>query len=106
MVPNYKRPSVQEYFYNTWETAPTDQDLDMLVYMVNCERHSKILDKVLDFVMFKEECPLSIFDNNDVRVLCDCENCDCTNKKCWLKYFDKDIPLPDGFGKTLFEEDK
>lgn len=106
MVPNYKRPSVQEYFYDTWETAPTDQDLDMLVYMVNCERNSKILDKVLEYPCFTEECPLTIFDNEEVKELCNCENCNDTYKECWLKYYGKDIPLPEGFGKTLFKEDE
>lgn len=96
MVPNYKRPSVREYLHDVWETGPTDQDIDMLLYLEECERRSKILDKVLDHPFFTEECPLSCVatDDEEKRIIetCSCyndgENCE-NYKKCWLKYFER-----------------
>ena len=98
MVPNYKRPSVREYLHDAWETGPTDQDIDMLLYLEECERRSKILDKVLDYPFFTEECPLSCTDDsNEENIIydaCDCyyesDGDNCNNfKECWLKYFER-----------------
>ena len=96
MIPNYKRPSVREYLHDTWETSPTDQDIDMLLYLEECERRSKILDKVLDHPFFTEECPLSVApDDEDDKIitgLCACWDNGCESyKECWLKYFERKI---------------
>lgn len=99
MIPNYKRPSVREYLHDVWETGPTDQDIDMLLYLEECEKRSKILDEVLDHPFFTEECPLSVAnDDYDeerfVTEICGCYHSeqDCESyKKCWLNYFKGDV---------------
>ena len=62
------------------------------------ERLNNIIDTILEFSFFKEECPLNfefgdkkeekaqdVFYENDY---CE-ENCNDIYKKCWLKYFEK-----------------
>ncbi len=62
------------------------------------ERLNNIIDTMLEFSFFKEECPLNfgfgdekeekaqdVFYEDDY---CE-ENCNDIYKKCWLKYFDK-----------------
>lgn len=62
------------------------------------KRLNNIIDTMLEFSFFKEECPLNfgfgdekeekaqdVFYENDY---CE-ENCNDIYKKCWLKYFEK-----------------
>ena len=63
------------------------------------ERLNNIINAMLDFNLFKEECPLNfgytekcdeekaqdVFYENDY---CE-ENCNDDYKKCWLKYFER-----------------
>ena len=62
------------------------------------DRLNNIIDTMLEFSFFKEECPLNfgfgdekeekaqdVFYENDY---CE-ENCNDIYKKCWLKYFEK-----------------
>ena len=62
------------------------------------KRLNNIIDTILEFNFFKEECPLNfgfgdekeekaqdVFFKDDY---CE-ENCDDIYKKCWLKYFEK-----------------
>lgn len=63
------------------------------------ERLNNIIDTILNFNFFKDECPLNfgytekcdeeeaqnVFYEDDY---CE-ENCDDNYKKCWLKYFNK-----------------
>lgn len=62
------------------------------------DRLNNIIDTILEFSFFKEECPLNfgfgdekeekaqnVFYEDDY---CE-ENCDDIYKKCWLKYFEK-----------------
>lgn len=63
------------------------------------ERLNNIIDTMLEFNLFAEECPLSfgytercneekaqdVFYEDDY---CE-ENCNDDNKKCWLKYFER-----------------
>ena len=63
------------------------------------ERLNTIVDIILDFPFFKEECPLNFgFVERELETKAQdvfyedewCEkNCDDNYKKCWLKYFDK-----------------
>ena len=65
---------------------------------VEIERLNNIIDTILEFSFFKEECPLNfgfgdkkeekaqdVFYEDDY---CE-ENCNDIYKKCWLKYFEK-----------------
>ena len=96
MIPNYKRPSIREYFNEVWETGPTDQDIDMLLYLEECERRSKMLDIILEEPWFTEECPLSCAPEGEIenRIIhiCGCyadsQKCD-GYKECWLEYFER-----------------
>ena len=70
-----------------------------LVYSkVEIDRLNNIIDTMLEFSFFKEECPLNfgfgdekeekaqdVFYEDDY---CE-ENCNDIYKKCWLKYFEK-----------------
>jgi len=62
------------------------------------ERLNNIINTILDFNFFKEECPLNFGYQEE----CDeekaqdvfyekeyCENCNDDYKKCWLKYFNR-----------------
>ena len=62
------------------------------------DRLNNIIDTMLEFSFFKEECPLN-FDFGDEKEekaqdvfyeddYCE-ENCNDIYKKCWLKYFEK-----------------
>ena len=65
---------------------------------VEIERLNNIIDTILEFSFFKEQCPLNfefgdekeekaqdVFYEDDY---CE-ENCNDIYKKCWLKYFEK-----------------
>ena len=65
---------------------------------VEIDRLNNIIDTMLEFSFFKEECPLN-FDFGDEKEekaqdvfyeddYCE-ENCNDIYKKCWLKYFEK-----------------
>ena len=62
------------------------------------ERLNNIIDTILDFSFFKEECPLNFgfYDKKEEKAqdvfyeddYCE-KNCNDIYKKCWLKYFNK-----------------
>lgn len=65
----------------------------------------KVIDTILDFNFFKEECPLNFGfedekENKSLNVFYEdewCEtNCNDEYKKCWLKYFNKLTELKGG----------
>lgn len=65
----------------------------------------KVIDTMLDFNFFKEECPLDFGfedekENKSLDVFYEdewCEtNCNDEYKKCWLKYFNKLAELKGG----------
>lgn len=70
------------------------------------EQLKTLLDTILNFNFFKEECPLNFgFENKSNEDKAQevffedewCEkNCDNNYKKCWLKYFEKLIELEKG----------
>ena len=73
--------------------------LDKCKAELEIERLNNIINTILDFNFFKEECPLNlgytekcdeekaqdVFYENDY---CE-ENCNDDYKKCWLKYFER-----------------
>jgi len=100
--------------YKTFEDIKEEfgKDYDYKLYemgisaMKEIERLNNIIDTILDFPFFKEECPLNFgFNEKELETKAQdvfyedewCEkNCDDTYKKCWLKYFDKLKELKEG----------
>lgn len=82
------------YFKQRNELYISNQEKDKEI-----ERLNNIINTMLDFIFFKEECPLNfgytekcdeekaqdVFYENDY---CE-ENCNDDYKKCWLKYFER-----------------
>lgn len=78
------------------------EDVEDLIVRKNkeIERLEKLIDMILSYPLFTEECPLSLTDDYDEEQIiydaCDCyydsdgDNCD-DYKKCWLKYFERKI---------------
>ena len=89
------------------QMANTNQELKSYVASIlydndkkdkEIDRLNNIIDTMLEFSFFKEECPLN-FDFGDEKEekaqdvfyeddYCE-ENCNDIYKKCWLKYFEK-----------------
>ena len=82
----------------------SQEDLNLILSVemqekdVELDRLNNIIDTMLEFNFFKEECPLNfgfgdekeekaqdVFYEDDY---CE-ENCNDIYKKCWLKYFEK-----------------
>ena len=82
---------------------PKDVFKELFNEMINWKEESKqlkdLIDTILNFSFFKEECPLNFgFENNTNEDKSQsifyedqwCENnCDDNYKDCWLKYFKK-----------------
>ena len=74
----------------------------------------KVIDTILDFNFFKEECPLNFGfedekENKSLDVLYEdewCEtNCNDEYKKCWLRYFNKLTELKGGSDEKVESEE-
>lgn len=88
--------------------------LDDLEYVKKLQQENKqlkdLIDTILNFTFFKEECPLNFgFENNTNEDKSQsifyedqwCENnCDDNYKDCWLKYFKKLQKLEQGSGSN------
>lgn len=70
----------------------------------------RVIDTILDFNFFKEECPLNFSfedekENKSLDVLYEdewCEtNCNDEYKRCWLRYFNKLTELKGGSDKDV-----
>lgn len=89
---------VENITSNAMSLDRNGQSMLIQVYEKEIERLNNIIDTILEFSFFKEECPLNfgfgdekeekaqdIFYEDDY---CE-ENCNDIYKKCWLKYFEK-----------------
>ena len=73
-----------------------------------CEEYEQLINTILNFSFFKEECPLNFsFEDNSKEDVAQnifyndeyCENnCNDNYKDCWLKYF-KELQKAKGDGK-------
>lgn len=89
---------VENITSNAMSLDRNGQSMLIQVYEKEIERLNNIIDTMLEFSFFKEECPLNfgfgdekeekaqdVFYEDDY-----CEkNCNDIYKKCWLKYFEK-----------------
>ena len=90
----------KKYYANaTKEEVIEEMFLDCREQAKEIERQNNIINIMLDFNFFKEECPLNfgytekcdeekaqdVFYEDDY---CE-ENCNDDYKKCWLKYFER-----------------
>lgn len=85
-------------FHNTHDTLCVPKGMTLKQLVEDYDRLNNIINAILDFSFFEEECPLNfgfgdkleekaqdVFYENDY-----CEKeCNDDYKKCWLKYFDK-----------------
>lgn len=89
---------VENITSNAMSLDRNGQSMLIQVYEKEIERLNNIIDTMLEFNFFKEECPLN-FDFGDEKEekaqdvfyeddYCE-ENCNDIYKKCWLKYFEK-----------------
>lgn len=89
---------VENITSNAMSLDRNGQSMLIQVYGKEIERLNNIIDTMLEFSFFKEECPLNfgfgdekeekaqdVFYEDDY---CE-ENCNDIYKKCWLKYFEK-----------------
>lgn len=89
---------VENITSNAMSLDRNGQSMLIQVYEKEIERLNNIIDTILEFSFFKEECPLNfefgdekeekaqdVFYEDDY---CE-ENCNDIYKKCWLKYFEK-----------------
>lgn len=84
-------------------SGATEEELDIANdradLLLEIERLNNIINTILEFPLFEEECPLNFgFSEKELEQQAQdvfyqdewCEkNCDDNYKKCWLKYFDK-----------------
>ena len=85
-------------FHNTHDTLCVPKGMTLKQLVEDYDRLNNIIDTILEFNFFKEECPLNygfgdgkeekaqdVFYEDDY-----CEkNCNDIYKKCWMKYFEK-----------------
>lgn len=89
---------VENITSNAMSLDRNGQSMLIQVYKKEIDRLNNIIDTMLEFSFFKEECPLNfgfgdekeekaqdVFYEDDY---CE-ENCNDIYKKCWLKYFEK-----------------
>ena len=89
---------VENITSNAMSLDRNGQSMLIQVYEKEIERLNNIIDTMLEFSFFKEECPLNlgfgdekeekaqdVFYEDDY---CE-EHCNDIYKKCWLKYFEK-----------------
>ena len=89
---------VENITSNAMSLDRNGQSMLIQVYEKEIDRLNNIIDTILEFSFFKEECPLNfgfgdkkeekaqdVFYEDDY---CE-ENCNDIYKKCWLKYFEK-----------------
>ena len=89
---------VENITSNAMSLDRNGQSMLIQVYEKEIDRLNNIIDTMLEFSFFKEECPLNfgfgdekeekaqdVFYEDDY---CE-ENCNDIYKKCWLKYFEK-----------------
>ena len=50
MIPNYKRPQINEYIFDILERPMTDEDLEMINYLQEIEKENKELKKQLEYL--------------------------------------------------------
>lgn len=87
-------------------------------YITNLQEENqklvKVIDTILDFNFFKEECPLNFGfkdekESKSLDVFYEdewCEtNCNDEYKKCWLKYFNKLTELKGGSDEKVENEE-
>ena len=48
MIPNYKRPQINDYIFDILERPMTDEDLEMINYLREIEKENKELKKQLE----------------------------------------------------------
>lgn len=89
---------VENITSNAMSLDRNGQSMLIQVYEKEIDKLNNIIDTMLEFSFFKEECPLNfgfgdekeekaqdVFYEDDY---CE-ENCNDIYKKCWLKYFEK-----------------
>ena len=89
---------VENITSNAMSLDRNGQSMLIQVYEKEINRLNNIIDTMLEFSFFKEECPLNfgfgdekeekaqdVFYEDDY---CE-ENCNDIYKKCWMKYFEK-----------------
>lgn len=89
---------VENITSNAMSLDRNGQSMLIQVYEKEIERLNNIIDTMLEFGFFKEECPLNFGfgDKKEEKAqdvfyednYCE-ENCNDIYKKCWLKYFEK-----------------
>lgn len=89
---------VENITSNAMSLDRNGQSMLIQVYEKEIDRLNNIIDTILEFSFFKEECPLNFEfgDEKEKKVqdvfyeddYCE-ENCNDIYKKCWLKYFEK-----------------
>ena len=89
---------VENITSNAMSLDRNGQSMLIQVYEKEIERLNNIIDTILEFSFFKEECPLNFGfgDKKEEKAqdvfyednYCE-ENCNDIYKKCWLKYFEK-----------------
>lgn len=89
---------VENITSNAMSLDRNGQSMLIQVYEKEIDRLNNIIDTMLEFSFFKEECPLNFGfgDKKEEKAqdvfyednYCE-ENCNDIYKKCWLKYFEK-----------------
>ena len=89
---------VENITSNAMSLDRNGQSMLIQVYEKEIERLNNIIDTMLEFSFFKEQCPLNFGfgDKKEEKAqdvfyednYCE-ENCNDIYKKCWLKYFEK-----------------
>ena len=90
--------NVENITSNAMSLDRNGQSMLIQVYEKEIDRLNNIIDTMLEFSFFKEECPLNFGfgDKKEEKAqdvfyednYCE-ENCNDIYKKCWMKYFEK-----------------
>ena len=121
MIPNYKRPQINEYIFDILERPMTDEDLEMINYLQEIEKENKELKKQLEYLRsgeyynqlrFERDMLQNVVDNSKVSKE-DKEFIDMTHRntefleqqKKFIKYLEDEInELLKEYGNYVYDD--
>lgn len=104
MIPNYKRPQINDYIFDILERPMTDEDLEMINYLREIEKENQELKKQLENCYCnRTDCSGRIKDSKVYDSLFQKVE---TQQKEFIKYLEDEIQSCEAVSDLLFNSNK
>lgn len=104
MIPNYKRPQINDYIFDILERPMTDEDLEMINYLREIEKENQELKKQLkNCYCNRTDCSGRIKDSKVYDSLFQKVE---TQQKEFIKYLEDEIQSCEAVSDLLFNSNK